>query len=121
MFNNAMKTQARKILSTLAIVLLVFNSCQQRTVDSIKLDLISIIPEKISFRDSSNTAITPGSLGISVNCSVDTICSGIYKLKVSVTTSGSHHLRDLEIPLEFTPEYPTDRMEVRTSFHWVPN
>lgn len=121
MFNNAMKTQTLKILSTLAIILLVFSSCHKRTVDSIKLGLIRIVPENISFRDSANSIINPGSIGISVNYSVDTISSGIYKLKVSVTTNGSHRLRDLEIPLEFTPEDHADREDIRTTFHWVPN
>jgi hypothetical protein len=121
MFPIAMKTQTCKILSTLSIVLLVLNSCHQRTVDSIKLGQVSISPENISFRDSANSIINPGSLGIMVNCSVDTISSGIYKLKVSVTTNGSHHLRDIEIPLEFTPEDHADREDVRTTFHWVPN
>lgn len=90
-------------------------------MDSIKLGQVSISPENISFRDSANTIINPGSLGIMVNCSVDTISSGIYKLKVSVSTNGSHHLRDIEIPLEFTPEDHADREDIRTTFHWVPN
>ena len=121
MFNNAMKTQTHKILSILAIILLVLNSCKQRTRDSIKIGQIRIVPENISIRDSVNTIINPGSLGIRVNYSVDTVSSGVYKLNVSVASDGSHHLRDIEIPLEFIPDNESDMKEVRTSFHWVPN
>lgn len=113
--------QTRKILLILALVITVLNSCKQRPADSIKIGLIRIVPENISFRDSANTAINPGSLGIMVNYSVDTISSGIYRLKVSVATDGSHRLSDLEIPLEFIPDDNADMKEVRTSFHWVPN
>jgi hypothetical protein len=116
-----MKTLTHIILSILTIILVAFNSCKQKTGDSIKLGQIRFVPENISFRDSANTVINPVSLGIKVNYSVDTISSGIYKLKISVTTDGSHSLRDLEIPLEFIPDDHSDMKEVRTSFHWVPN
>ncbi len=112
--------QTGKILLILALVIPALNSCQQRPADSIKLGLIRIVPENISIRDSTNTIIKAASLGISVNYSVDTISSGVYKLKVSVTTDGSHRLRDLEI-LEFIPDDHSDMKEVRTSFHWIPN
>ena len=78
--------QTGKILLILALVIPALNSCQQRPADSIKLGLIRIVPENISIRDSTNTIIKAASLGISVNYSVDTISSGVYKLKVSVTT-----------------------------------
>jgi hypothetical protein len=116
-----MKSQTLKILSVLSLVLLVFDSCKHGTGDTINLGLIRILPEKISFRDSANSLINPGLSGITVIYTIDTISSGVYKCKISVTSDGSHRLRDLEIPLEFLPADQTGIENVRTSFHWVPN
>ena len=55
-----MKAPTLRLLSVLAIVLLMFDSCKQRTDDSINLGLIRIVPENISVRDSANTLINPG-------------------------------------------------------------
>ena len=113
--------QALKSLSILAILLLLCDACRQKTVDPIDLGMIRHVPENIFFRDSTNAEFNPGKNGININYTIDTIGSGVFKLKISVLSDGSHRLRDLEIPLEFLPADQAGPDEVRTSFHWVPN
>jgi hypothetical protein len=116
-----MKRLTLKVLTIPLFLLLVLGSCKQGTSASINLGQIRIVPEKISFRDSTNAVMNPDLNGIRIGYKIDTINPGVYKVKITVTSDGTHRLRDLEIPLEFIPGDEAAPDEIRSSFHWVPN
>jgi hypothetical protein len=116
-----MRMPTLKIISILAFVLPVFGSCKQDTKDSVNLGMIRFVPNGISLTDSANVKINPALNGISINYSIDTLSTGIYKLLISVTSDGSHRIQDLEIPLEFYPGEQAATDDGSTGFHWVPN
>jgi len=116
-----MISKNHKILVILLLLPLLLNSCLKKVGSTLNLDLIRIVPEKISFRDSTNRLFNPRAGGISANCKIDTISAGVYHLKFTFSTDKPHRLRDLEIPLQFLPDSSAICNEIKSSFHWVPN